>query len=208
MSNQLQFKSFDFKNSPVRVIVDNSAEYWFCAKDVCDILGYLNDTKAIKDHCKEKGVTKRYSPTKGGNQETTFINEPNLYRLIIKSRKPQAEKFEAWVFEEVLPQIRKTGKYQVQPKQLTLPEPQPQNVTIPYAGRWLVITDDDRNPVVKNINGHSCVNAYTYGKLRKDVYAMTEMLQELAYRLRYIDGECSAERFSSSIRQIPHKRTF
>ncbi len=54
----------------------------------------------------------------------TFINEPNLYRLIIKSRKPEAEPFEAWVFEEVLPQIRKTGKYQLQPQQLALPEPE------------------------------------------------------------------------------------
>ena len=70
------------------------------------------------------GVTKRYTPTKSADQEMTFINEPNLYRLIIKSRKPEAEPFEAWVFEEVLPQIRKTGKYQLQPQQLSLPEPE------------------------------------------------------------------------------------
>ncbi|HDL6201811.1 TPA: hypothetical protein PXI00_002517, partial [Mannheimia haemolytica] len=81
---------------------------------------------ALAKHCKPKGIAKRYTPTKGGNQELTFINEPNLYRLIIKSRKPEAEKFEAWVFEEVLPQIRKTGKYTLQNSQqnlpLTLPE--------------------------------------------------------------------------------------
>lgn len=123
MTTQIQFSAFNFNSSQVRVIVDPNQEFWFGAKDVCDILGYVNDTDAIKKHCKEKGVAKRYSPTKGGNQELTFINEPNLYRLIIKSRKPEAEKFEAWVFEEVLPQIRKTGKYQVQ-QQLTLPEPE------------------------------------------------------------------------------------
>ncbi|MDC4238420.1 BRO family protein [Pasteurella multocida] len=124
MSNQIQFQSFCFKSSQVRVVIDPNQEYWFCGKDVCDILGYTNDSKALKDHCKEKGVTKRYSLTEGGKQELTFINEPNLYRLIIKSRKPEAEPFEAWVFEEVLPQIRKTGKYEVQSQQLALPEPE------------------------------------------------------------------------------------
>ncbi|HDL1989929.1 TPA: hypothetical protein PWY33_002501, partial [Mannheimia haemolytica] len=99
---------------------------WFCGTDVCDVLGYSNAPDALAKHCKPKGIAKRYTPTKGGNQELTFINEPNLYRLIIKSRKPEAEKFEAWVFEEVLPQIRKTGKYTLQNSQqnlpLTLPE--------------------------------------------------------------------------------------
>lgn len=124
MSNQIQFKSFDFKNLPVRIIIDSTNEFWFCAKDICTILGYVNDTDALKKHCKEKGVAKRYSPTRGGNQEMVYINEPNLYRLIIKSRKPEAEPFEAWVFEEVLPQIRKTGKYSLEQQQLALPEPE------------------------------------------------------------------------------------
>ena len=58
-----------------------------------------------------KGVTKRYTPTKGGRQEMVYINEPNLFRLIIKCKKPEAEQFEEWVMEEVLPSIRKTGSY-------------------------------------------------------------------------------------------------
>lgn len=124
MSNQIQFNAFNFKSSQVRVITDPNQEFWFCGKDVCDILGYANDSKALKDHCKAKGVTKRYSLTPSGNQEMVYINEPNLYRLIIKSRKPEAEPFEAWVFEEVLPQIRKTGKYSLEQKQLALPEPE------------------------------------------------------------------------------------
>ncbi|MCW9716799.1 BRO family protein [Avibacterium sp. 21-594] len=124
MSNQIQFLSFNFKASKVRVITDPNQEFWFCGKDVCDILGYANDSKALKDHCKSKGVTKRYSPTTSGDQEMVYINEPNLYRLIIKSRKPEAEPFEAWVFEEVLPQIRKTGKYSLEQRQLVLPEPE------------------------------------------------------------------------------------
>lgn len=124
MNTQIQFSTFNFKDLPVRVISDPKGEFWFCGTDVCAILGYTNSRKALQDHCKQGGVTKRYTPTKSADQEMTFINEPNLYRLIIKSRKPEAEPFEAWVFEEVLPQIRKTGKYQLQPQQLALPEPE------------------------------------------------------------------------------------
>ena len=124
MKNQIQFSTFNFKDLPVRVISDPKGEFWFCGTDVCQIIGYTNSRKALQDHCKHGGVTKRYTPTKSADQEMTFINEPNLYRLIIKSRKPEAEPFEAWVFEEVLPQIRKTGKYQLQPQQLALPEPE------------------------------------------------------------------------------------
>ena len=124
MNTQIQFSTFNFKDLPVRVISDPRGEFWFCGTDVCAILGYTNSRKALQDHCKQGGVTKRYTPTKSADQEMTFINEPNLYRLIIKSRKPEAEPFEAWVFEEVLPQIRKTGKYQLQPQQLSLPEPE------------------------------------------------------------------------------------
>ncbi|AHG75387.1 hypothetical protein X808_8640 [Mannheimia varigena USDA-ARS-USMARC-1296] len=122
MTNQIQFSAFNFKSSQVRVITDPNQEHWFCGSDVCSILGYTNSRKALQDHCKEAGVTKRYISHSSGRKEAIFINEPNLYRLIIKSRKPEAEKFEAWVFEEVLPQIRKTGKYQAQ-QQLALPEP-------------------------------------------------------------------------------------
>ena len=124
MNTQIQFSTFNFKDLPVRVISDPKGEFWFCGTDVCAILGYTNSRKALQDHCKQGGVTKRYTPTKSADQEMTFINEPNLYRLSIKSRKPEAEPFEAWVFEEVLPQIRKTGKYQLQPQQLSLPEPE------------------------------------------------------------------------------------
>lgn len=115
MSNSVQFHSFNFHSSAVRVIVDSNQEYWFCANDVCLILEYSNPRDAILKHCKEKGVAKRDTLTNRGNQVLTYINEPNLYRLIIKSRKPEAEPFEAWIFEEVLPQIRKTGKYEMIP---------------------------------------------------------------------------------------------
>ncbi len=124
MNTQIQFQDFNFNSNSVRVIIDPTQEPWFCGTDVCSILGYSNAPDALKKHCKETGIAKRYISYPSGRKEAIFINEPNLYRLIIKSRKPEAEPFEAWVFEEVLPQIRKTGKYGVQ-QQLALPEPEP-----------------------------------------------------------------------------------
>lgn len=103
---------FSFNSNPVNTITDDHGEPWFLANDVCAILGYKNPRDAINKHCREKGVAKRDTLTEGGSQEMTFINEGNLYRLIIKSRKPEAEAFETLVMDEILPAIRKTGKYE------------------------------------------------------------------------------------------------
>ncbi|HHE3628785.1 TPA: Bro-N domain-containing protein [Pasteurella multocida] len=138
MTTQIQFNAFNFKSSQVRVITDPNQEFWFCGSDVCYILGYKNAPDALAKHCKQGGIAKRYTPTQSGEQEMIFINEPNLYRLIIKSRKPEAEPFETWVFEEVLPQIRKTGKYEVQPQQLALPEPKPRGILLDEEAFYVV----------------------------------------------------------------------
>ena len=107
--NELQiFKSEKF--GEIQILIENGREY-FPATEVAKILGYSNPQKAVRDHCKEKGCTNRSVLTKGGKQEKKFIDEGNLYRLITKSNLPQAEVFESWVFDEVLPSIRKTGMY-------------------------------------------------------------------------------------------------
>ncbi|QLB44847.1 BRO family protein [Mannheimia pernigra] len=127
MTTPVQFNAFNFNSSAVRVIIDPNQEPWFCGADVCRILGYVNESLTLQKHCKENGVSKRYLTDKmQRQQEAIFINEPNLYRLIIKSRKPEAEKFEAWVFEEVLPQIRQTGQYSQNNQQIApLAPPKP-----------------------------------------------------------------------------------
>ena len=79
------------------------------ANDVAKALGYSDCPKAVRTHC--KGVAKMSIPTNGGIQEVRIIPEGDIYRLIIKSKLPQAEKFEKWVMEEVLPQIRQTSGY-------------------------------------------------------------------------------------------------
>ncbi len=81
----------------------------FCGKDVAAALGYSDPKKAIARHC--KGGTKRPLPTNGGEQEAVFIPEGDIYRLAAKSELPGAEEFESWIFDEVLPSIRRTGGY-------------------------------------------------------------------------------------------------
>lgn len=93
-------------------IIEEEGKFEFGATEVAKILGYANPQKAIRDHCKEDGVTFRSVIDRlGRKQEKKFMNEGNLYRLITHSKLPDAEKFEGWVFDEVLPSIRKTGGY-------------------------------------------------------------------------------------------------
>lgn len=111
--NELQiFKSAKF--GEIEILVENGKEY-FPATEVAKILGYSNPHDAILRHCKEKGVVFHEVTINTGlgtrKTEKKFIDEGNLYRLITKSNLPQAEIFESWIFDEVLPSIRKTGMY-------------------------------------------------------------------------------------------------
>lgn len=93
-------------------ILTIEGKQWFPAINVAEILGYTNPRKAIRDHAKERGVTIRsVIDSLGRNQNKKFIDEGNLYRLISRSKLPQAEQFEEWVFDDVLPAIRKHGIY-------------------------------------------------------------------------------------------------
>lgn len=118
--NEVTVFSFNGQGQ-VRTIVDIDGNPLFCGKDVCEILGYANASDAIKQHC--KGVAKRYPlQTAGGVQDIRFLTEPDLYRLIVSSQLPAAQAFEAWIFEEVLPTIRKTGQYKVATANMTSEE--------------------------------------------------------------------------------------
>ncbi|TNW00048.1 hypothetical protein C5H21_02175 [Xylella fastidiosa] len=113
---------FQFESHAVRTVVDDHGEVWFVGKDVADVLGYTNHNKALGDHC--RGVTKCYPlQTSGGVQEIRIISEPDMLRLIVSSKLPAAERFERWVFEEVLPTLRKTGTYSTPGALPTLPGP-------------------------------------------------------------------------------------
>lgn len=104
-----ELKIFNFKNNEVRIKNINNEPY-FNLKDVCEILE-INNASQVITRLSEKGVITNDTLTKGGIQKLNFINESNLYKLIFKSRKPQAEEFTDWVTSEVLPSIRKHGAY-------------------------------------------------------------------------------------------------
>lgn len=107
MSNLI---NFNFENHQVRTAIKDGNDPYFCLADVAEILDIQNNRQS-RFNLDEKGVEKVAIQTKGGKQEATFINEPNLYRVIFRSNKAEAVKFQNWVFDEVLPSIRKTGTY-------------------------------------------------------------------------------------------------
>lgn len=92
----------------IRTLLIDKKPY-FCASDVAKALGYSNPNKAVNDHC--RAITKCDTPISGKIQAINFIPEGDVYRLIMKSKLPSAEKFETWVMDEVLPTMRKTGGY-------------------------------------------------------------------------------------------------
>jgi len=105
------------EGNPLRVWFDTNGNPHFMAIDICRALLHTNPRKAIADHCKKDGVTKRYViDTLGRHQEATFINEGNLYRLVAGSTKPEAQSFADWIFDDILPTLRKTGRYEMSSK--------------------------------------------------------------------------------------------
>lgn len=109
-SNQIQtFNNTEFGS--IRTLEENG-KILFCGTDIAKALGYLDTPKAIKAHCKEDGwMIYPVIDNLGRQQQAKFITEGNVYRLITHSKLPTAEKFEKWVFDDVLPAIRKHGTY-------------------------------------------------------------------------------------------------
>lgn len=90
-------------------VIERDGDPWFVAKDVCNVLGIDTSNLSKVLDADEKGTYSVRTP--GGDQRVSIINEPGLYSLILRSRKPQAKEFKRWVTHEVLPTIRKTGAY-------------------------------------------------------------------------------------------------
>lgn len=109
MNNLQIFNSPEF--GQVRTIQQNG-EPWFIGKDVAEILGYSNTPKAIRDHVDDEDKLTERIVLSGQNREVAIINESGLYSLILSSKMPKAKEFKRWVTSEVIPAIRKTGKYE------------------------------------------------------------------------------------------------
>lgn len=109
MNNEIQ--QFYFNNAALRTLTDEAGEPWFVAKDACDILGI--DTNHLREALDDDEITnlRNSEVWNQPGRAPLIISEPGLYKLIMRSRKPEAKEFQRWVTHEVLPQIRKTGGY-------------------------------------------------------------------------------------------------
>ena len=91
--------------------VEQDGKVMFCGKDVATALGYAKPNNALNAHCKGDALIRGITDNLGREQQARFITEGDLYRLIASSKLPSAQQFESWVFDEVLPSIRKRGGY-------------------------------------------------------------------------------------------------
>lgn len=123
MNNEIQ--QFDFKGAALRTLTDENGEPWFVAKDVCNVLGYMNASKTISDHVDSEDKLYNESLSSLGQRGGWLINESGLYSLVLSSKLPTAKEFKRWVTHEVVPSIRKHGAYMTQQtldKALTSPD--------------------------------------------------------------------------------------
>ena len=153
--NDERFKIFSKENlGSVRTVLLNN-EVWFCIKDVCDILGLTNPTVVAK-RLDEDEKAKFDLGLKNG-ELTNFTNESGLYTLILRSDKPEAKPFRKWITSEVIPAIRKTGKYEEKPMtsaQYLLQQAQ-----------WMVEAENRMN----NIENDVAQTNHSIGNMKKDI---------------------------------------
>lgn len=110
--------NFSYQNVPVRVVTDENEQIWFAGIDVCNILGYEKPTQAIEKLDEDERKLDLVRDGSGQRRKTWILNEFGLYSLILTSTKPEAKAFKRWVTHEVLPNIRKAGKYTTEEAQM------------------------------------------------------------------------------------------
>ncbi len=130
MTNSTQLSTYNFESHSIRTIAINN-EPWFVAVDVCNALNIANSRDALLKLDEDEKTTVGLTDSQAGNgaQSLSLVSESGMYTLILRCRDAVKKgsvphRFRKWVTAEVLPQIRRTGKYQVHPKQIALPEPE------------------------------------------------------------------------------------
>lgn len=106
-------KIFRFEKANIRVVTSApDGMPWFVAKDVCDVLDIANSRQALKRLDDDEKNTVILNDGNRGNPNVSIVNESGLYALVVSSRKPEAKRFRKWITSEVIPSIRKTGRYE------------------------------------------------------------------------------------------------
>lgn len=145
MNNEI--RKFDFKGAALRTLTDEAGEPWFVAKDVCDILGIDTNHLSESLDSDEMNTLRITEGNVRGNPNKIIISEPGLYRLVMKSRKPEAKEFQRWVTHEVLPSIRKHGGYMAGQERMT-----PEQMAL-ASMRWLQSKVDEQAKQLKAQEG-------------------------------------------------------
>lgn len=191
---------YNFKSTPVRTSIQDG-EVWFCLVDVCDSLNLRRGSKVV-DRLDEAGVRKTSLSYTSGAKEVSFINEPNLYRLIFRSNKPAALQFAKWVYEEVLPTIRQTGSYGVPTAQVDMKaiggmvKKCVNKALNDFISHDLPVAADDENDVLRqkyyNITDQNMVEMFQRWywsrnyDVRKVIDAQNQRIEELETKLRMV----------------------
>ena len=120
-----EIQTFNFNTASLRILTDKNSDPWFSGQDVCNILD--TGTNHLREYLDEDEITNIRTTDIGqnGGKAPVFVSEPGLYKLIMRSRKPEAKEFQRWITHEVLPAIRKHGAYMTQStidKALTSPD--------------------------------------------------------------------------------------
>ena len=145
MNNEMQ--RFDFKGAALRTLTDEAGEPWFVLKDCMSILDLGNPTETVKMFDDDEFSTTEVIDSIGRRQQAYIISEPGLYKLIMRSRKPEAHEFQRWVTHEVLPSIRKHGGYMVGQERMT-----PEQMAL-ASMRWLQSKVDEQAKQLKAQEG-------------------------------------------------------
>lgn len=144
--NKQNVSLYDFKGHQVRV-VELDGNPWFVAVDVCAALGLTNTTQAVKNLSKDEKTFNNVEGMRG--RAACFISEPGLYKVLQRSRRPEALTFDRWVRHKVLPSIRKNGGYVKDQEKVATGEMAPQELVLKGYEALLKIVDDMRERAVK-----------------------------------------------------------
>lgn len=186
-----QDQLFNFQDKTIRTIIIDG-QIWFCASDICLILGYKIPRKAVKDHIIDKDDLKKIPlKTNGGIQQVLFTNESGLYCLILSSKLSNALAFKKWVTAEVLPSIRKDGQYSCK-----MIVDRHQSLAIP------IFTLEDFNLNSQNKDGYEKIMKEAFNFFEKAIFNLNVSDKTLAHTLiemfsqlgRVANSACGTER--------------
>ena len=184
-----EIATYQFKQSPVRIIPDSRGELWFVAKDVCNVLGLKNPTMALKPmkKCDLRNFT--ITDGKGISRMMRATNESGLYQLTLRSTKPKAKEFQYWVTHDVLPSIRKTGSYFAVPNALEQAMASLANTFNAFMASTSTRLNDIEARLVQPTQVPKLLSQATLSKRAQFNMAMREMAKALNISYRECYGE-------------------